>query len=46
MRLNNLAVCHVHQDIMDKIDVRELTREFILSRDNRAEAFELIENIK
>ena len=42
MRLDNLAVCHPHQDVMDKIDVREL----ILSRDNRAEVFGLIEDVK
>jgi hypothetical protein len=38
-RLNSLAVCHVHKDIMDTIDVKELMKEFIHVRDNRAAVF-------
>ena len=32
-RLNNLAICHVHKDIVDEVDVNELMQEFILRRD-------------
>jgi len=32
--LNNIAICHVHKDVMDEVDVDELMKEFILHRDN------------
>lgn len=38
-RLNNLAICHVHKDLMDEIDVNELMQEFILCRDTRSVVF-------
>lgn len=38
-RLNSIALCHVHKDIIDDIDVDEIMKEFILSRDNRATIF-------
>lgn len=33
--LNSLAICHVHKDIMDTIDVKTLMKEFVLARDTR-----------
>jgi hypothetical protein len=38
-RLNNLAFCHIHKDIMDSINVNELMKEFVLARDSRAVLF-------
>jgi len=38
-RLNNIAICHVHKDIMDTVDVQALMNEFVLSKDNRALIF-------
>lgn len=38
-RLNSLAVCHVHKDVLDAVDVRQLMKEFVLSRDSRATVF-------
>ena len=38
-RLNSIALCHVYKDIIDDIDVDEIMKEFILSRDNRATIF-------
>jgi len=38
-RLNGIALCHVHKDIIDNINVDEIMKEFILSRDNRAAIF-------
>jgi len=34
MRLNNVALCHVHKAILDKLDVKTLMQEFVLSKDN------------
>ena len=38
-RLNDIAVCHVHKDVLDAVDVQQLMREFILKRDSRAAVF-------
>jgi len=38
-RLNDLAICHVHKDIMDDIDVKDLMKEFVLTRDKRSQVF-------
>jgi len=37
--LNTIALCHVHKYIMDAIDVKELMKEFVHARDNRAAVF-------
>ena len=42
-RLNNLAICHVHKDIMDTTDVNTLLKEFVLARDTRAAVFGHVE---
>ena len=45
LRLNNLAICHVHNDIMDTIDVNRptLLKEFVIARDTRAAVFGHVE---
>lgn len=35
-RLNSLAVCHVHQELLDSIDVDALMQEFVSRNDTRA----------
>ena len=35
MRLNNVALCHVHKAILDKLDIKKLMQEFVLRKDNR-----------
>ena len=39
LRLNNLAICHVHKDLVDEVNVNELMQEFILYRDTRGVVF-------
>ena len=41
LRLNNLAICHVHKDLVDEdeVNVDELMQEFILCRDTRGVVF-------
>jgi len=34
MRLNNVALCHVHIAILDKLDIKTLMQEFALNKDN------------
>lgn len=38
-RLNNIAICHVHKNVLDEVDVDELMKEFILYRDRREVVF-------
>jgi len=38
-RLNNLAICHVHKDILDSVDVQKLMKEFVLAQEKRAAVF-------
>ena len=39
LRLNNLAICHVHKEILDTIDISSLMNEFVLANDKRAAVF-------
>lgn len=39
LRLNNIALCHVHADILDNIDDSHLVKEFILKSDRRSDIF-------
>ena len=39
LRLNNLAICHVHKEILDTVDMHQLMKEFILANDTRASVF-------
>ena len=39
MRLNNVALCHVYKDILDKLDVKKLMQKFVLRKDNRRVLF-------
>jgi len=32
MRLNNVALCHVHKAILDKLDIKKLMQEFVLKK--------------
>ena len=32
-RLNAVAVCHVHQDVLDNVDISELAADFARSSD-------------
>ena len=38
-RLNSLAVCHIHQEILDLVDVDALIDEFISRNETRASMF-------
>jgi hypothetical protein len=38
-RLYNLAMCHIHKEIMDTVDVQKLMKEFVLAKDSRAAVF-------
>lgn len=42
-RLNSIAICNVHKDVMDTINVNELMRDFVLAKDNRAAVFGHVE---
>ena len=42
-RLNHLAVCHVHKDILDGIDHIALMKEFIATKDSRKIFFGIIQ---
>jgi len=39
MRLNNVALCHVHKTNLDKLDTKKLMQEFVLRKDNRRSLF-------
>lgn len=39
VRLNNAAVCHVHQDTLDNIDVKQICQQFISVNDRRRHVF-------
>lgn len=38
-RLNDLALCHIHKDVVDKVNIHEVMKEFILARDRRVVVF-------
>jgi hypothetical protein len=40
-RLNSVAVCHVHQEFLDLVDVNRLTDEFISRNDVRGSVFRI-----
>jgi len=42
MRLNNVALCHVHKNVLDKLDIKKLMQEFVLRKDNRRPLFGII----
>jgi len=42
-RLNNLALCYVHIDIMDTLDVNKLMKDFVVSKHGRVILFGHIE---
>jgi len=39
MHLNSVAVCHIHQDLLDEVDLTKLMREFVSLTDSRAHVF-------
>jgi len=39
MRLNSVAVCHIHQDLLDEVDLTKLMREFVTFADSRVHVF-------
>lgn len=39
MRLNNVAVCHVHKHILDEIDQTEIMRQYVQFKPNRQAIF-------
>ena len=39
LRLNNIAICHVHEDALDKLNVNELMNVFIMSKEIHAAVF-------
>lgn len=39
VRLNNAAVCHVHQDILDNIDIKQICQQFVAVNDRRRHVF-------
>lgn len=38
-RLNDIALCHIHKDIVDEVDTNEVMKQFIHARDSRVIAF-------
>ena len=38
-RLNSAAICHVHQDILDSLDLTEVCSAFIQAGINRMDTF-------
>ncbi|GAA6085734.1 zinc finger MYM-type protein 1-like [Tachysurus ichikawai] len=41
VRLNRIAVCHVHQDKLEKIDVKQICQQFISGNDRHRHVFGL-----
>jgi len=39
LRLNSLAVCYVHQELLDLVDVNVLIEEFVARNDTRVFMF-------
>lgn len=39
LRLNNIAMCHIHKHILDEVNVCNAMREFVKYRDNRSLTF-------
>ena len=39
VRLNNVAVCYVHQDKLDNIEVKQICKQFISVKDRRRHVF-------
>ncbi|KAJ8349613.1 hypothetical protein SKAU_G00247430 [Synaphobranchus kaupii] len=39
MRLNNVAVCHIHKEILDEVSKRKICQEFILANEYRKHVF-------
>ena len=39
LHLNSVAVCHVHQEVLDLIDMRALMEEFISRNETHASMF-------
>jgi len=39
MRLNSVAVCHIHQDLLDEVDLTKLMREFMSFTDSCVHVF-------
>lgn len=38
-RLNNIAMCHIHSNILDNLHIDELVKQFILRKENRITTF-------
>jgi hAT family C-terminal dimerisation region len=38
-RLNNIAICHVHKDVLDELNVNDLMNEFSISKESCAAVF-------
>lgn len=38
-RLNNVAVCHIHQEHLDKLDLEEICQSFVSANDKRGHTF-------
>ena len=38
-RLNHLAILHYHQDVTDKLDIKEIANDFIAARETRMSVF-------
>ena len=38
-RLNHVEVCHIHKSTLEKIEVEELMKQFVMHRDGRISVF-------
>lgn len=38
-RLNSVAVCHCHQDLLDNVDINEIMQQFVSSNESRVKVF-------
>lgn len=39
IRINNVAVCYIHKDILDKVSKENICQEFILANEYRKHVF-------
>lgn len=39
MRLNNVAICHIHKEMLDKVSKESICQEFVLASDYRKHVF-------
>jgi len=41
-RLNGIAVCHIHQERLDKLDRQEIAQQYVQGNERRRDVFESV----